>query len=198
MPPFSDEELIKSAKKGDKEAFKELFDKYSGKILSYLYRYIGDFQKAEDVTIATFLDVYQRLPAYEEKGKFVSWVYKIAVNFAKKEFRKKKRMKEVSLDRPLGKNAKMTVYDLKADTKLRPDQQMMSNELREEIEKIIVNLDKKYKNVLLLCDVQGLSYEEVAKILKCRKVTVGVRLSRARKLLCEALRRKGYVLDKYM
>src|SRR3989338_963708 len=101
MTHIPDEELIRQAKNGDKESYKKLFDKYSGKVLSYLHRYMGDYQKAEDVMVETFLDVYERLSSYREEGKFLSWVYKIATNFAKKEFRRKKKAKETSLDEPI-------------------------------------------------------------------------------------------------
>jgi RNA polymerase sigma-70 factor (ECF subfamily) len=193
MPHLSDAELIQRAKRRDKEAYKELFERYSGKILSYLYRYIGDYQKAEDITIETFLDVYNRLPSYREEGKFLSWVYKIAINFAKKEFRKKSR-KEILLDEPPDEEGRDIIGDLAVDDKLRPDYQAAENELEECIEKTIHALDEKYKNVLLLCDIQGLSYEEAASILKCKAMTVGAQLSRARQLLYEALKRQGYSL----
>ena len=60
MPYFTDEELIEKAQKGDKEAYKKLFNRYSGKILNYLHRYMGDYQRAEEITIDTFLDIYNR------------------------------------------------------------------------------------------------------------------------------------------
>jgi len=191
MSYFTDEELIIKAQKGDKEAYKTLFDKYSNKVMSYLYRYVGDYQIAEDVTIETFLDVYKRLPAYKEEGKFLSWVYKIATNFARKEFRKRK-VKEVSLDKEVSGESGVTFGDLTADQKARPDQEVIANELGGIIEEVIAKLDEKYKGVLVLCDVQGLSYEEAGKVLKCSKMTVGTRLNRARKLFYEALRRSGY------
>ena len=191
MPHFSDRDLIQRAKEGDKEAYKELFNKYNGKILSYLARYIGDYQKAEDVTIETFLDVYKRLPDYEEKGKFLPWVYMIATNFAKKEFRKRK-IKEVSLDKPISGESGATFGDLSGDDKFRPDHKVIKDELEMIIEQIISKFDKKYRSVLLLCDIQELSYEETAYIMKCSKLTVGTRLNRARKMLHEALKKRGY------
>jgi len=193
MPYFKDEELIEKAKKRDKEAYKALFERYNGKILNYLYRYMGDYHKAEEVTIDTFLDVYNRLPDYKEEGKFLSWVYKIAINFAKKEFRKRKA-KEISLDSPISETKNVTIGDFLGDNKLRPDNALIKDELSKVIEKIMASLDEKYRNVLLLCDMQEMSYEEAALALKCSKITVGTRLNRARKMLHEALKKKGYDL----
>jgi RNA polymerase sigma-70 factor, ECF subfamily len=185
-----DEELIQKAKKGDKEAYRELFDKYSGKVLSYLYRYMGDYQKAEDAMIETFLDVYKRLPMYEESGKFLPWVFTIATNYAKKEFRKK-RKGELSMETPIGDDD-ATLGDMVADDSQRPDRTLMADELKAILENVIAKLDEKYRGVLILCDVEGLSYDEAARALGCDKVTVGVRLSRARKLLYEFLKKRGY------
>ena len=98
----SDEELIKRAKrKKDKHAFAMLVNRYSDKIFSYLYRYIGDYQKAEDLTMETFLNAYTRLRTYREMGKLSSWFFRIATNCAKKEIQKTKRLNEVSLEKPI-------------------------------------------------------------------------------------------------
>jgi len=192
MPQNKDDELIAKAKDGNKEAFKELFDRHNTKILSYLYRFVGDYQKAEDITLETFLEVYNRLPYYRPEGKFLPWIYKIATNFARKGFRGKKKAKEVSFDKPVGDEQKTSLGELLADNKLRPDNEVITNELRNLIEESMAKLDEIYRSVLLICDVQGLSYDEASYILKCSKMTVGVRLFRARKLLSDILKRKGY------
>lgn len=191
---FPDKELIQRAKAGDKDAYTELFNKYSDKVLGYLYRYVGDYQKAEDITIETFLDVYKRLPAYKEEGKFLSWVYKIATNFAKKEFRRSKKMKTVSLERPVAEDERTSMGDFLGDEKFRPDHEVIGEEFTRLVEETISKLDEKYKNVLLLCDVQGMSYEEASRVLKCTKVNVGIRLKRARKMFYDVLRDLGYEL----
>lgn len=189
----SDEELIKRAKrKKDKHAFAMLVNRYSDKMFSYLYRYVGDYQKAEDLTMETFLNAYTRLNTYKEMGKLSSWFYTIATNCAKKELQKTKRLKEVSLEKPLDEEGEINLKDLITDEKSRPDYNLRQKELKKFIYNIIAKLDKKYKNVLLLCDVEGLSYGEVAKVLKCNPVTVGTRVRRARIMLYKALIKYGY------
>ena len=195
MSPFSDEELIQKSKEGDKEAFKELFERYSGKIVSYIYCYVRDYQKAEDITLETFLDVYKRLPEYEERKKFLPWVYTIALNFARKEFRKeKKAQKEISLETPIGESKTASLGDLLGDNaEARPDYSLRMNELYDAVSHVLDELEEKYRDALVLCDMRGLPYEEAARILKCSKWAVGMRLTRARKLLYEALRKKNYI-----
>ena len=189
----SDKELILKAKAGDKQAFTDLYDRYSGKILSYLYRYVGNYQTAEDLTIETFLSAYNKLASYEEMGMFSSWLFRIATNCAKMEFRKKTWQSAVSLDEPaIGAPEGLTLRDMIADESARPDYEARKDELQELSYKIVAKLEKKYKDVLLLCDVEGLTYEEAGKILKCEAMTVGARLSRGRKMLYDALKKYGY------
>lgn len=189
----SDKELIKRAKrKKDKHAFAMLVNRYSDKIFSYLYRYIGDYQKAEDLTMETFLNAYTRIRTYREMGKLSSWFYTIATNCAKKELQKTKRLNEISLAEPVDEEGETILEDLIADERTRPDYNMRQAELKKFIYGILSKLEKKYKDALLLCDVEGLSYEEVAKVLKQKPVTVGTRVRRARIMLYKALLRYGY------
>ena len=194
MKHLSDEQLIKKAKRKDKSAFSVLIDRYSDKLLGYLYRYVGDYQKAEDLTVETFFNAYKRLKTYTEMGKFSSWLYMIATNCARKELQRRARMKEVSLEKPLGREAKeeINLGNLIADEKTRPDYNARQTELKELVYSAISKLDKKYKDVLLLCDVEDLSYGEAGKILKCNSITIGTRVRRARIMLYNTLRRYGY------
>lgn len=192
--PHLDEELVARAKRKDKQAFTQLIDKYRNKILGYLYRYVGDYHKAEDLTVETFLNAYNRLHTYKEMGKFSSWLYRIATNCAKKELQRRARRREVSLDKPVDKEGEVSLSDLIADERARPDYSVREKELKEFVYKVISKLDKKYKEALLLCDVEGLSYEEAGKILKSNPITVGTRVRRARIMLYKMLRKLGYDL----
>ena len=189
-----DKDLIEKVKAKDKQAFTVLFDRYSGKIFGYLYRYLGDYQKAQDLTVETFLSVYTKVHTYTEAGKFSSWLYKIATNFAKKELRKRSHRKEISLDESVDEEGRASLGELIEDDKMRPDYTARQAELKEEVYKVVSRLDKKYKDVLLLCDVEGLPHEEVAKILKSNAITIGTRLRRARKQLHDILEKRGYKL----
>ena len=179
----SDKELIEKAKQKDKQAFTVLFDRYKDKILAYLTGYLGNREKAKDVAIETFLSVYNSLHTYKGTGTFSSWVYTIATNKARRELRKKMHNKEVSLDKPIGNEEKITLGELIADNKNRPDFAAQVTDLKGFIYSLLSKLDEKHKKALLLCDFQGLSYEEAAKILQTNPVTVGTRVRRARQKL---------------
>lgn len=185
----SDQELVEKVLHKDKQAFVTLFDRYKDKILGYLYGYVGDYEKARDLTLKTMTSVYENLHAYKGVGKLSSWIYAIATNFAKKELRKRKAHKEVSLEAPIDKEGTITLSDMLADERSRPDYNASVADLKDFVYQLLSKLDEKYKEVLLLCDIKGLTYEEAAKILKCNPVTVGTRVRRARKKFYEILQK---------
>lgn len=185
----SDKELIEKAKQKDKYAFTALFDRYKDKILAYLTGYLGDREKAKDVAIEAFLSAYKSLHTYKGIGTFSSWLYTIATNKAKRELRKKMHYKEVSMDKPIGSDSAITLGELIMDNKNRPDFIAKAADLKEFIYKLLSELDEKYKKALLLCDFQGLSYEEAAEILKSNPVTIGTRVRRGRKKLYKILKK---------
>jgi RNA polymerase sigma-70 factor, ECF subfamily len=192
---LTDQELIEKAKAGDKQAFTELFDRYRNRILGYLYRYVGNYHTAEDLTVTTFWNVYNNLPRYEERGQFSSWLYRIATNCAKRELENKSRDKEVSPEEPLVDGAKdFDLREIVSDETKRPDCEARGRELKEFIYSVVGRLEKKYKDVLLLCVVEGLEYKEAARILKCHPITIGTRLRRGRKMLYDILKKNGYEL----
>ena len=185
----SDKELVQKVLQKDKQAFVVLFDRYKDKVLGYLCGYLGDYHKAYDVTLKTFMTVYDNLHTYKGLSKLSTWIYGIATNLAKKELRKEKGHKEVSLESPINKESVITLGDLIADDKYRPDYRVRVQDLEEFIYKLLSELDEKYKEVLLLCDVKGLSYIEAARILKCNPVTVGTRARRGRKRFYKLLKK---------
>ena len=187
-----DKELAAKAKAGDAEAFATLFKKYNGKILGYLYRYIGNYQTAEDLTVQTFMNAYNKLHLYRERGMFLSWLYKIATNIAKRELQNKRYRAEVPLEKPVSEDGQMSLQGIIADERNRPDYAAREAEFKEFIYRVLSKLDKKYKDVLLLCDVEGLSYDEAAKTLNVTPTAVGTRLGRARDMFYEILEKYGY------
>ena len=169
---FSGEKI--APKKADGDVFTALYRRYSGKILGYLYRYIGDYQKAEDLTIQTFMNAYGRVQEYKEMGQVLPWLYRIATDCAKVQAGSSPRKNEISPDTPAGGES--------GEAKSK-----------EFIYKIISKMDSEYKDVLLLCDVEGLSYDDAAKILKTTETNVGTRVMRARKMLHDILRKHKYI-----
>lgn len=193
-------ELVLKAKV-DKAAFTQLYNLYKGQIFGYLYNYLGDYSKAEEICQQTFISCYKHLASYEPRRKFSSWLYKIATNLAKDEIRRAKRHEgEVSLEAPIKKGeGKTIVYgDVIPDESLRPDIEPRQKELEAHILGVINSLPDKYKEVLLLCDVQGLSYEEAARILNSVPGTIGTQLRRARKLFRQKIKLEFGDLNFYL
>jgi len=189
----ADRELIAKAKNNDKQAFTVIFDRYRKKIQLYIYRYIGDYQRAEDLTVETFLSAYNSLAEYDERGLFSSWLYKIATNYAKKELRQKgRRPGEVSLEMPTMEEGGGALGEMISDERSRPDFDIRGSELKELVYKTMSGMKDIYKDVLMLCDVEGLSHEEAAKILNTKTTIVTTRLVRARKMLQDNLKKHGY------
>lgn len=179
-----DEELILLAKDGDLKAFDILHQRFLYKILNYVNRIVNDFQKAEEITQETFLQVYRHLDTYRPQGKTSSWIFKIATNLSKNELRnrKRKRLFGISLQNKVGSDMHETeLIDLIPDKNPGPAVVAQNNEIMEKLEKIIKSLPLKYREVMLVCEVYGYSYEEASKILNCSKANVGIRLCRARR-----------------
>jgi len=193
FPP--DEELVRRIKDGDEEACVILYKKYTNKILNYIYRYVNDYQKAEDLTILTFINMLKNIRDYKERGFFSAWLYKIAGNCAKRELENKARKNEVSLDTDIAKDADtegerpIAFAEFLKDETNRPDRNTEESELKELIHNAVSRLDAKLRDVLLLCDIDGVPYKEAAKILNTNAITVGTRLMRARAMLYNILKR---------
>jgi RNA polymerase sigma-70 factor (ECF subfamily) len=172
----SDEELIERFQKGDREAFEQIVARYKDQLLNFAYRFLGSRQEAEDVVQDTFLRVYRNRKAYRRVARFSTWIYTIAGNLAKTELRKRKRRKLFSIS-DLGFEEKD--YEI-SDLTYNPEDDVEGTLKEEIIQKEIERLPPKFREVIILRDVQGLSYEEIALILRIPIGTVKSRVTRAR------------------
>lgn len=179
---LSDQKLLERAKAGEREAFNQLHQRYRGRILNYAYRMLGSYEIAEEITQETFMRVYSNLDScrIENVG---GWVYTIARNLSLNELRRRKHEPAISLNAPISDDDSRELIDSIPDTSPSSQQEARRKELEGRIEKAIASLPPKYREVLILCGIQGLSYKEAADILKCSLQSVGVRLYRARKLM---------------
>lgn len=182
MGERTDEELMFLYRDGVEEAFTELVRRYKNKIVSTAYRVVGDYAKAEDVSQETFLRVHRNADRYRSIAKFSTWIYTIALNVARNELRNTKRKRLVSLDafgRDSDSDSEPGTYDIPDESSM-PDQDVETRELRRIFNDAIKKLPERYRTVFVLRDVQGLTYEEMAEILKVPKGTVKSRMNRAR------------------
>jgi RNA polymerase sigma-70 factor (ECF subfamily) len=172
---------------GEERAFQELVDRYQTRLLNFVYRTIGDREKAEDLVQEVFIRVYRHLHRFDRSKKFSTWIYTIASNLAKNERRNRSRNPLVLFqtirkywqddDRPLQFE----------DTTARPDDLFRKRHLRELVEESVAKLPAHHREVFVLRELEGKSYEEIAEITDCNLGTVKSRLNRARNAFAEII-----------
>jgi RNA polymerase sigma-70 factor (ECF subfamily) len=180
---MSDEQLLAAYReRADREAFAELVQRYERELYSYLRRYLGDAQMAEDAFQATFLQVHLKCDQFEEGRKFRPWLYTIATNQAIDAQRRNKRHRSVSLDRNPkveGNDEVGSLMDLLVSKELRPDSRAEAAQQRDWIRGAVEQLPESLREAVNLVYYQGLKYREAADILKIPVGTVKSRLHAA-------------------
>ncbi len=184
---LSDHELIEATKSGNEDAFAEIVSRYRNPLTNYLYRFLYDYEEAVDLAQETFVRVYFAIERYHTEYAFSTYIYRIASNLAISEIRKRKRRKTLSLTGLFQFDDEESKEFQPEDKKPMPSEMVVENEKRKVIEKAISALPDKYRAALILRDVEGKTYDEVADILQLGLGTTKSRISRARKLLREKL-----------
>ena len=184
----SDEILAQKAKEGDTAAFEELFEKYKDRILNFVYRIIGNRETAKEVTQDVFLRVYRNLDIFDPKKRFATWIYTIARNMAKNSLRDRKYFRDISLEETISENGKtVRIGDALADPHLTPDKIAEDGELEDGMQNVLDSLPLRYKEVITMCYIMGMSKEEAARILKRSVITIKWRLRKGKALLMKRL-----------
>ena len=181
---ISDEQLIAKFQLGDLQAYDILVRRYKDQLLNFVYRFVGNRTDAEDIVQETFLRVYKNKHMYKEIAKFSTWVYTIAGNLAKTELRRRKRHKIFSVSNFVNEERD---YDI-PDPEHSPEQKVDSALQEGIIQKAIEKLPVKFKEVIILRDIQGFAYEEISQILSIPLGTVKSRVNRGRLKLQEDLK----------
>ncbi len=190
---LSDHALIEAAKNGDEAAFAEIVQRYRNPITNFLYRFLNDYEEAVDLAQETFVRVYFALERYHTDYAFSTYIYRIATNLAISELRRRKRRKLVSLTGLFQYDNEEPQDFHPRDEKILPDQDLIENEQSRTIARAIATLPEKYRAPIVLRDVEGKTYDEIAQILELGLGTTKSRISRARKLLKGKL--KNYFKD---
>ena len=173
---YSDEQLMQLFQSGDENAYIELVNRYKDKLINFIYNYLGDIESSEDVVQETMIKLYQKKHYYKEIAKFSTWLYTIAKNLANTELRKRKLRKTTLLSQ-FSKDDK--TYDLPSDD---PEigQEIQTDIVNKIIKNAVDQLSEKFKIVIVLRDIQGLSYEDISEIINVPIGTVKSRINRAR------------------
>lgn len=173
----SDEDLIERFQQGDSQAYDQIVRRYKEQLLNFVFRFLGNAEEAEDVVQETFLRVYRNRFAYTRVAKFSTWIYTIAGNLARTELRRRKRRRLFSISTDMGLEDRD--FEISDDV-FNPETHVDSAMQEELIQREISKLSPKFREVIILRDVQELSYEEVSKIIRVPIGTVKSRVNRAR------------------
>jgi len=184
---LSDHALIEATKSGDEAAFAVIIDRYRNPITNYLYRFLNDYEEAVDLAQETFVRVYFAIDRYHTQFAFSTYIYRIATNLAISEIRRRKRRRLLSLTGLFQSEADEAVEFQPPDQKPLADAVLEDEERDQTIARAIAALPEKYRVPIILRDIEGRSYDEVADIMGLGLGTTKSRISRARALLKEKL-----------
>ena len=173
MHKDEDAALVNGCKRGDRRAMTQLISQYERPVFNAAFRILGNTDDAADATQTVFLKVFEHIADYDQKFKFFSWVYRIAVNESLNQV--KKRRSQECLD------------DGQASPWQGPAEELDSNRLCERVQDALMLLDNDYRNVVVLKHISGFSYQQISEILQLPEKTVKSRLYSARQLLKKIL-----------
>jgi RNA polymerase sigma-70 factor, ECF subfamily len=188
--PAAETQFIERLKRGDAAAFETLVNERSGEIYGLLYRLTENAEEARDLTQETFLRAFQSIVHFRGDADLRTWIYRIAINQARNRWRwwrRRRRDATVSLDAPeIGGGRLGLAATLKSTTAKDPEQDTLANERDRALKKALGTLKRVYREAVILRDIEGFAYEEIATTLDISVGTVKSRLARGR----QELRRK--------
>ncbi|HEY7530789.1 MAG TPA: sigma-70 family RNA polymerase sigma factor [Gemmatimonadota bacterium] len=175
-----DNDLVRAHLAGDRAAFRTLVERYQSRMVNFLYRSIGDRERAEDLAQEVFIRVFKHLRRFDQEKKFSTWIYTIASNLAKNELRNRSRNPLVlfqALESPWSDDPRPLEFE---DSSYRPDDMYRKRHLRALVERTVEQLPRHHRLVFVLREIEGKSYEEISDITSTNLGTVKSRLNRAR------------------
>jgi RNA polymerase sigma-70 factor (ECF subfamily) len=189
MRPTAESEFIERLKRGDATAFEELVAERSSEIYGLLFRLTESPEEARDLTQETFLRAFQSIGSFRGEADLRTWIYRIAINQARNKWRwwrRRRRDSTVSLDATSG-GSNQTLIATLAESSENPEQQTLSREREVALRTALQKLGRAYRETVILRDIEGLSYEEIATALSINVGTVKSRLARGRQELRQRL-----------
>ena len=182
-----DRQLVARAQRGDKQAFELLVEKYQRKLARLLSRFIRDPAEVEDVTQEAFIKAYRALPAFRGDSAFYTWLYRIGINTAKNYLmamgRRAPTSTEVEAEEAEGFEEGEQLRDINT-----PESLLLSNEIARTVNSTIEGLPEELRTAIQMREIEGMSYEDIAKAMDCPIGTVRSRIFRAREAIAEQLR----------
>lgn len=186
---MNETDIVRRAKQGDSHAFEQLVTQYEKQIYNLAYHYTGNEHDAMDASQEIFLKVYRFLPQFNEESLFSTWLYRVASNVCKDVLRKRYAKNEVSFS-VFNDDEEEYTFDV-PDMRYDPSSELERKELRKEIHQSLSALSPDHREILILRDIVGLSYEDISSSLELGQGTVKSRIARAREKLRAKLAENG-------
>ncbi len=184
---MDDAQLVSLFLANHARAFDALVERYQARLLNFVYRIVGDRERAEDLVQEAFIRVHRHLGRFDRSKKFSTWIYTISSNLAKNELRNRSRNPLIlftSLTQGWEDEERPLEFE---DSSTRPDDLFHKRHVRELVEQAVAQLPTHHREVFVLREIEGRSYEEIADITKCNLGTVKSRLNRARSSFAEII-----------
>jgi len=178
-----DERLVIASQQGDIKAFEKLVLRYQRQIFSLIYQMTHNIEVVEDIGQDVFIAAFKAIKDFKAKSSFFTWLYRIAINHCKNYLTAYSRSQDIEQRYQREQNPE----EFSENRNRNPQRMLLAKEFVEQMEKAIMSLPEEQRLVLMLCEFEGLSYQEIADVLECPIGTVRSRLSRARTALQEIL-----------
>ncbi len=182
-----DRQLVERAQRGDKRAFELLVEKYQRKLGRLLSRFIRDPSEVEDVMQEAFIKAYRALPAFRGDSAFYTWLYRIGINTAKNYLAAMRRRAPTSTDIDADEAEGYADGERLRDLNT-PEHMLLSKEIADTVNATMEALPEELRTAIQLREMDGMSYEDIARIMDCPIGTVRSRIFRAREAIAERLR----------
>src|SRR3954454_388789 len=183
----NDRALVRAAQRGDERAFRSLVERYQRRVVQLALGMLKDADEAMDIAQETFVRVHRYLPSFKGDSSFFTWTYRIAMNLSLDAQRRKGRTERVDLGEDDDAEIEAAM-DPPSHALAGPQRQALNEELKAKLEEALQGLSENHRAILLLRELEGMSYEELAKALGIRKGTVMSRLFHARLKMQNKLR----------
>ena len=183
LRPSVDIQFLESLRRGDAAAFERLVNERSGDVYALLFRLTNDAEEARDLTQETFLRAFQSINLFRGDSTLKTWIYRIAINQARNRWRwwrRRRRDATVSLDGSDRPDEQALTGRLRNEAAVDPEQETLAHEREQQLREALLGLRRSYREAVILRDVEGFSYEEIAATLQINIGTVKSRLSRGR------------------
>lgn len=182
----TDSKLVEQVQRGDRAAFNVLVLKYQHKVLKLVNRYVRDQAEAEDIAQEAFIKAYRALPSFRGDSAFYTWLYRIAINTAKNSLVSgRRRLVDYDLDMQDPEDYRGQALLKDSDT---PEAMLLTDEIRQTVQEAMEQLPEDLREAIMLRELEGLSYEEIATAMDCPVGTVRSRIFRAREAIDKKLR----------